>query len=237
MKKLLSMLLIGVLLMGIGGAACVFELSSFTYTTSPTGELFAPSTSNINVRTPNESGSIYFDAYGYQEATVAVDDSLSDQTLRIELYGPNQLFKYHVTPSDNTLHLYYEADPFKVISAVLDGMKHKEVISIEGNFDITIYASSATAQRLEIGPDPAREQNRSRMEEMRTQYETNIQEQRAHYDEQLSTLRESYEEQLTTQRENYEEQLQTQRENYEERLETQKANYEEQLKALQNSHE
>lgn len=227
MKKLLSMLLIGVLLMGVGGAVCVFEFSGYTYTTSPTGDLFAPSTSTINVRTPNDNGNIYFDTYGYREATVAVDESLSDQTIRIHLYGPNQLFKYHITPSDNTLHLYYEADPFKVISAILDGMKHKEVISItDEDFDITIYASSATAQRIVLGPDPAHEQNRSRMEEMRTQYETNIQDQRTQYEDQLANLRESYEEQLKTQRENYEDQLKSQKESYEE-----------QLKALQDSHE
>lgn len=234
MKKLLSMLLIGVLLMGIGGAVCVFEFSGYTYATSPTGELFAPSTTSLNIRTPNDDGTIYFDNYDNETIVVAVDDSLSDNTLRVDLYGPNQLFKYHITPDDNTLHLYYETDPFKVVSAFLDGMKDKEFISVYADFDITVYASSTTAKRVVIGPDPARAQNRSRMEEMRSEYELRIQDLRTQYDDQLADLRANYEEQLSTQRESYEERLQTQQENYEERLQTQKESYEQRLEDMRN---
>ena len=235
MKKLLSMLLIGVLLMGIGGAVCVFEFSGYTYITSPSGELFAPSTTSLSVRTPSEDGTIYFESYDNQPAVIAVDESLSDNTLRVEVYGPNQLFKYHITPDHNTLYFYYETDPFKVVSAFLDSMKDKEFISIyDADFDLTVYASSTTAKRVVVGPDPARAQNRSRMEEMRSEYELRIQDLRTQYDDQLADLRANYEEQLFTQRESYEERLQTQQENYEERLQTQKESYEQRLEDMRN---
>ena len=238
MKKLLSMLLIGVLLIGIGGAISVFEFSGYSYNVEPTSNFFANSTTSINVRTPNDTGNIYFDSYNYssRETTVAVDETLSDQTLRLDIYGPNQVFKYRISPSGNSLHLYYETDPFKVISAILEGMKQKEFISVDdSDFSVKIYASQATAQRIVIGQDPAIDRNREQIEQMRLDYQDNMDDLRANYEENLADVRANYEEQLKTQRENYEERLQTQQETFDEQLLTQKENYEEQLNNLKNT--
>ena len=237
MKKLLSMLLIGVLLIGIGGAVSVFEFSGYSYNVSPTSDTFAYSTTSINVRTPNDTGNIYFDSYSYSatDTTIAVDETLSDQTLRLDIYGPHQIFKYRIYPSGNNLHLDYEIDPFKAVSAILEGMKQKEFINVDSDYRVKIYASPATAQRIVIGHDPAIDRNREQIEQIRLEYQDNMNDLRANYEENLSDVRANYEEQLRIQRENYEERLKSQQETFDEQLLTQKENYEEQLENLRNA--
>ena len=234
MKKLLSILLVGVLLMGIGSAVCVFEFSDYTYGNDPKS-ILPYSTTTLTVRTPNDSGTIYLDSYNYninEQVSVAVDDSLSDQTLRLDIYGPSDILRYHVSPTDNSLRLYDEVDPFKALSVILDCMKHKQFFNLNGDYTVTVYASTETAKRLVIGADPALAERRNQMVQLQEDYEENISELSRGYEEQLNNVRSNYEEQLKIQRESYEERLKIQQDDYEEQLLNQQENYEEQIQSL-----
>lgn len=256
MKKMLSLLLTGVLLMGIGSAICVFEFSSYTFDAIP-----PQSTSTLNVRTPSAEGPIYFSGFYAleQDVAIAVDDSLSDQTLRLEITGPD-MFKYYIYQhgTTNNLYLSYNGDPAKILSAFLDSMRSRAFPNPTPNgTTITIYASTATAQRLHIGEDPAIAETRSQLEDLRQQHDEELDDIRTNYEARLQDVREDYEERLLTQqteyentlnqtnaqhteelsdlRADYEDQLQTQREYYETQMQTLRDNYEEQLQALRNN--
>lgn len=259
MKKLLSMLLIGVILIGVGTGVSIFEFSSYRLEQQPTGKMFTPTTTVLTHALPNTEGPIYFANFHYHynqyQATIAIDDSLQNE-VRVEVTGPSQIYKYALSNyNQNSLYFYYEIDPFKGIAAFLEAAKDKVFFNFDSapTISLVIYANEADSKRLVIGEDPAIAQERNTLDEMeenyrteldnlRSTYESSLAEMQANFESQLDNrsaqqdeLQTNYESQISELRENYEEQLRQQKENYEEQIQQQKENYEEQIQQLQNN--
>lgn len=195
MKKWLSMMLIGVLLLGIGSGVAIVEMSHYTFGDYTSKETFTA----VTVVDLSAGYPVVFENNGYAYEVV-IDSTLGDQA-RIEYPTYNFLTINLYNSGENHLYLSTNSNSFGIFGIILDELKEGRVFSFSStDVKVKLYLNETYAKSL------SRYSDRDHQEQSE-EYQQQMDQQSEEYQQQINQQAEEYQQQIDEQAEQYQQQI------------------------------
>ena len=230
--------IVGVVLIGLGGAISVFELGEYkmaNYRALPADPDLPPmEMQTITLEAAYEKGAQFkLDSTDWFVGSydIQYDNSLKDKVL-IEVNAPKELYDvYLITQGKNHYYLNCSVDAFNAFYRTLDLAKENYILEDIPPVTLKLTMSEAQAKNFKLNEE------RYKNQEARQSYNEQLNEARTEYTEQLNQARTEYTEQLNQTRNEYNEQLNNQRNEYTAQIEQMQEEYNNKIQEMQTQHD
>ena len=230
--------IVGVLLIGLGGAISVFELGEYkmaNYRALPADPDLPPmEMQTTTLEAAYEKGAQFkLDSTDWFVGSydIQYDNSLKDKVL-IEVNAPKELYDvYLITQGKNHYYLNCSVDAFNAFYRTLDLAKENYILEDIPPVTLKLTMSETQAKNFKLNEE------RYKNQEARQSYNEQLNEARTEYTEQLNQARTEYTEQLNQTRNEYNEQLNNQRNEYTAQIEQMQEEYNNKIQEMQTQHD
>ena len=231
--------IVGVFLIGLGGAISVFELSEYkmaNYRALPADPDLPPiEMQTTTLEATYEKGAQFkldaADWYISGNYDIQYDNNLKDK-VRIEVNAPKGMYDvYLITQGENHYYLDFREDVFEIFYHALTMAKDGYILESPPRVSMTLTMSEAQAKNFKLNEE------RYKNQEARQSYNEQLNEARTEYTEQLNQARTEYTEQLNQTRNEYNEQLNNQRNEYTAQIEQMQEEYNNKIQEMQTQHD
>ena len=230
--------IVGVLLIGLGGAISVFELGEYkmaNYRALPADPDLPPIEMQTTTLEANyEKGAQFkLDSTDWfvESYDIQYDNNLKDKVI-IDVIAPKELYDvYLITQGENHYYLNCSVDAFNAFYRTLDLAKENYILEDIPPVTLKLTMSEAQAKNFKLNEE------RYKNQEARQSYNEQLNEARTEYTEQLNQARTEYTEQLNQTRNEYNEQLNNQRNEYTAQIEQMQEEYNNKIQEMQTQHD
>ena len=230
--------IVGVLLIGLGGAISVFELGEYkmaNYRALPADPDLPPmEMQTITLEAAYEKGAQFkLDSTDWFVGSydIQYDNSLKDKVI-IDVIAPKELYDvYLITQGENHYYLNCSVDAFNAFYRTLDLAKENYILEDIPPVTLKLTMSETQAKNFKLNEE------RYKNQEARQSYNEQLNEARTEYTEQLNQARTEYTEQLNQTRNEYNEQLNNQRNEYTAQIEQMQEEYNNKIQEMQTQHD
>ena len=230
--------IIGVVLIGLGGAISVFEFGEYkmaNYRALPADPDLPP----MEMQTTTLEASYEKGAQFKLDSTdwfvgsydIQYDNNLKDKVI-IDVIAPKELYDvYLITQGENHYYLNCSVDAFNAFYRTLDLAKENYILEDIPPVTLKLTMNEAQAKNFKLNEERYKDQ------EARLSYNEQLNEARTEYNEQLNQARTEYTEQLNQTRNEYNEQLNNQRNEYTAQIEQMQEEYNNKIQEMQTQHD
>ena len=230
--------IVGVVLIGLGGAISVFELGEYkmaNYRALPADSDLPPmEMQTITLEAAYEKGAQFkLDSTDWFVGSydIQYDNNLKDKVI-IDVIAPKELYDvYLITQGENHYYLNCSVDAFNAFYRTLDLVKENYILEDIPPVTLKLTMSETQAKNFKLNEERYKDQ------EARQSYNEQLNEARTEYTEQLNQARTEYTEQLNQTRNEYNEQLNNQRNEYTAQIEQMQEEYNNKIQEMQTQHD
>ena len=230
--------IIGVVLIGLGGAISVFEFGEYkmaNYRALPADPDLPPmEMQTTTLEASYEKGAQFkLDSTDWFVGSYDIqhDNSLKDKVI-IDVIAPKELYDvYLITQGENHYYLNCSVDAFNAFYRTLDLAKENYILKDIPPVTLKLTMNEAQAKNFKLNEERYKDQ------EARLSYNEQLNEARTEYNEQLNQARTEYTEQLNQTRNEYNEQLNNQRNEYTAQIEQMQEEYNNKIQEMQTQHD
>ena len=230
--------IVGVVLIGLGGAISVFELGEYkmaNYRALPADPDLPPmEMQTITLEAAYEKGAQFkLDSTDWFVGSydIQYDNNLKDKVI-IDVTAPKELYDvYLITQGENHYYLNCSVDAFNAFYRTLDLAKENYILEDIPPVTLKLTMSETQAKNFKLNEE------RYKNQEARQSYNEQLNEARTEYTEQLNQARTEYTEQLNQTRNEYNEQLNNQRNEYTAQIEQMQEEYNNKIQEMQTQHD
>ena len=230
--------IVGVVLIGLGGAISVFELGEYkmaNYRAFPADPDLPPmEMQTITLEAAYEKGAQFkLDSTDWFVGSydIQYDNNLKDKVI-IDVIAPKELYDvYLITQGENHYYLNCSVDAFNAFYRTLDLAKENYILEDIPPVTLKLTMSETQAKNFKLNEE------RYKNQEARQSYNEQLNEARTEYTEQLNQARTEYTEQLNQTRNEYNEQLNNQRNEYTAQIEQMQEEYNNKIQEMQTQHD
>ena len=230
--------IVGVVLIGLGGAISVFELGEYkmaNYRALPADPDLPPmEMQTTTLEAAYEKGAQFkLDSTDWFVGSydIQYDNNLKDKVI-IDVTAPKELYDvYLITQGENHYYLNCSVDAFNAFYRTLDLAKENYILEDIPPVTLKLTMSEAQAKNFKLNEE------RYKNQEARQSYNEQLNEARTEYTEQLNQARTEYTEQLNQTRNEYNEQLNNQRNEYTAQIEQMQEEYNNKIQEMQTQHD
>ena len=230
--------IIGVVLIGLGGAISVFEFGEYkmaNYRALPADPDLPPmEMQTTTLEAAYEKGAQFkLDSTDWFVGSydIQYDNNLKDKVI-IDVTAPKELYDvYLITQGENHYYLNCSVDAFNAFYRTLDLAKENYILEDIPPVTLKLTMSETQAKNFKLNEE------RYKNQEARQSYNEQLNEARTEYTEQLNQARTEYTEQLNQTRNEYNEQLNNQRNEYTAQVEQMREEYNNKIQEMQTQHD